>query len=242
MAKPGEPEGVATAILPAKSVKDQDTKIESDLPTVYSFTYDAKSTSHSKASTNNINIANIAKHRKDNQADFTLVVAPDFQDGQLGELCETSRVTPMRARDLKKLLIVSAGSGPIDLDKFREVFSLFTPDSVKDWVDAFCTHMTQPKLTLGTLLDLLVSIGHNGPDAISTKVIAHEARRQYSALKDITFREVSTVLSGLQVLFPKLVTIESDKIYLSTTPAQIRQEILAQVKDSPSRQIFGLSE
>lgn len=119
---------------------------------------------------------------------------------------------------------------------------MFTPDGVRDWVESFCIHMTQPKLTLGMLLDLLVSIGHNGPDAISTKVIAHEARKQYSSLKDVTFREVSVVLSGLQVLFPKLVTIETDKIYLSTTPAQIRQELLAQIKDSPSRQIFGLSE
>lgn len=100
--------------------------------------------------------------------------------------------------------------------------------------------MNKPRFTLGMLLDLLMDIDYRNPGSISTQVIAHEARKKYTDFKDLNNKQIKTILLGLEQLFPHLIIVEREKLHLSTTPQQIRQQILSQIKDAPSRNILGV--
>ena len=71
LGQPGEPEGVATAPLPATD----------DGPTKYVFTYDAKSSKHGRVKTSNVGVAGLSRHRGKYDADYVLVVAPSYEVG-----------------------------------------------------------------------------------------------------------------------------------------------------------------
>jgi hypothetical protein len=122
----GQPEGIARAKLaPAKGGEAQ----------AFSFSYDAKSSASGKAQTGNCNTAGLARHRENHDVDHVLLVAPDFQAGALAQECAAHQITPMRAKDLGRLLILSAEYGAIPLTKLHEVFEYTSPDGVTEWVN-----------------------------------------------------------------------------------------------------------
>ena len=124
----------------------------------YTISYEAKSTSKANGHVSNkeVGAGRLARHRRNHEADYTLVVAPDFEIGALQQECEESCVTPMRAKDLARLLILSATAGTVDFVKFRSLFELHHPDEVQSWVEKFVvdaesqTPFVCGGLTLGT--------------------------------------------------------------------------------------------
>jgi hypothetical protein len=121
LGQPGEPEGIATAIMST----DSESKSRD-----YSLTYDAKS-SKDVVDTGNVGVAGLARHRDRYRADYVLVVGPAFRSGALESECAANRVTPMTCNDLAKLLRLTATYGRIPLDRLVSLFSCYSPNRVR---------------------------------------------------------------------------------------------------------------
>ncbi len=224
LAKQGEPEGTATAPT---------TPRENDVKASYCFTFDAKSSISGKAQTKDLNIARLTAHRDDNNCSHILVVAPDYQNGALQEDCDRYNVTPMRAKDLAKLLMLSAATGPLNLNRFRSVFELSDPDAVHSWVEKLDAEVkAMPHLTLDTVLTVLHG-RYVGPNSITTSVIADRIGQLPGVTAYPKNEEVQSLIAGLAVLVPSLVQIVGSNVYLSTSPEKIREAILSQISMVP---------
>lgn len=221
----GEPEGIARAKLaPAKSGE----------PQAFSFTYDAKSSGSGKAQTGNCNTAGLARHREDYGVDHILLIAPGFQAGALEQECEANEITPMRARDLGRLLVLSAEFGAIPLTKFREVFGKFTPDDVGKWVDDLAPSLKEQRvLTLSDLIQTFETLEAEFPDVVSVSVLADRCRKT-AKKPSIKETEVKRVLSGLQIIVPDLIQLENDKVAITVHPNKLAEAIQKQLQEVKS--------
>jgi len=229
----GEPEGIATA--PA-------TPGAKDIAKSYSFTYDAKSSGKGKVKTKDLNLAILAKHSRDNAANHTLVVAPDFELGTLQEACKAEKVTPIRAKDLGTLLMSFATSGAFDLTEFRNIFELFDPDEVEKWVGDFTARQSQQRLNLGLVLQSLSDIGYKTANAVTVSVIADRIAQQTNGKVVPKRAQLAAVMKGLESLVPHLLQVVGEDVYLKTSPEKLRDAILAQLAKLPADYRFGADE
>jgi hypothetical protein len=233
----GKTEGVATA--PARPADG-----ESDLGKSFSFTYDAKSSGKAKVKTGNVGVAGLVRHREDEKANFTLVIAGDYEAGGLEKECQKQKVTPMRAKDLARLLLIVATHGPVDLSEFQTLFQQYSPDAVTKWVDKFVEEATSRRvLGYDTLLAVIDKLGYAGPDAITVSVIAHEARALLSDDEFPKIRDVNLVLRGLEVLLPNnLVRLDGEHVYFGVAPHKLREAIRVQLQSVPSEYKVNIEE
>lgn len=250
MAQPGFPEGVATApATPSAPMKPG----EEDERVSYRFTYDAKSSQSGKVKTGNIGTAGLVRHREDHKADHILVVAPDYEvtitnPTKLPDLiqeCRRQSITPMRAEALAKLLMLAATTGPLNLIEFREVLNLNDPNEVDTWVSKWSAEVeARPRLSLDLFLTALVEIGYAGPDAIHASVIADRIKNMDGVKAPPRRSEIVNIAAGLAVLVPNLVRVNSgsSNIYLSTSPQKLRDAIVAQIQEIPSKYRFGIDK
>jgi len=231
----GQPEGVASAPV---------TPLKEGAPAFYSLTYDAKSSATGKVSTKDVNTAGLARHRVDHGAQHTLVIAPDYEIGALTVQCKTDNVTPMRAATLAKLLMLASAVGPLDLTLLRGVFGKHDPNEVDTWVAAFVADASgRRRLSLGLVLRVIGEIGYVGPNPISADVVADRiAGLTHGAIKPGR-SEVTNVVRGLSVVAPHLIrVVGGNDIFLSTSPAKLRELLLLQLRDLPHEYTFGLPE
>lgn len=228
----GEPEGVAIApITPVVGEKNED-----HLQVNYRFTYDAKSSGSGKSQTGNLGIAGLDRHREKYEAAHILVVAPDFQVAEaLLTECSKHGVTPMRARDLAKLLRGAMTAGPINLQEFQSVFSLTHPDKVSEWVDAFCVIAeSRPRLSLDLFLEAVAQIGYKGVNAVHLSVIADRVSSITQGKQTPRQTDVRSIVLGLQVLVPHLVRLTGEgNVFFSCSPLKLREAIHKQLKSMP---------
>src|SRR5205823_4764946 len=92
-------------------------------------------------------------HRQDEHADYTLLVAPEFEGGSnpksnLGKTCRNDKVTPIRVDDLARLieLFPFRGISPATL---RPLFDLRLPKDCHDFVEKLETEKPEaPPLEL----------------------------------------------------------------------------------------------
>jgi Histidine kinase-, DNA gyrase B-, and HSP90-like ATPase len=236
LGQPGKTEGVATA--PARPAEGAADTAES-----FNFTYDAKSSGKTKVKTGNVGVAGLVRHRTDEGADFTLVVAPDFEAGALEKECKQQKVTPMRARDLAKLLLVVATHGPIDLSRYQGLFDQTSPDAAEKWVEDLVEE-TAARRVLGydVLLAAIEKIGHTGPDAITTSVLAREARALLNEEDFPSVRDVHAVVRGLEVLLPHLVRLNGENAYFGVPAGKLREAIREQLKAVPQEYKVNVQE
>jgi Histidine kinase-, DNA gyrase B-, and HSP90-like ATPase len=225
----GNPEGVARApVTPGKR------------EVAYSLTYDAKSSIRKKVKAHNVGIAGLVRHRTDHGADYTLVVGPAFEEGALQQECAQQHVTPMTAADLGKLVILSATHGPIDLNRLRGMFELYTESDVRDFIDVLGKELAgQRSFSYVHLFAALEEIGFNGPDVLTTPVIAKVIRDMSGVADRPTKRDVAAVLTGLSMLAPNLVRVAKDDVFLGARPDKLRAVILGQLRTLPSEYKFG---
>jgi hypothetical protein len=234
-----KPDGVAMAPLTPKV-----EPTIGDVVRTYKFTYDTKFSKSGKAKTGNLSIAGLARHRKHSGADHVLVVAPGYQKGsKLLDECADNEITPMRTDDLAKLLMLVAAKGPLDAERFREVFSLTDPDKVSGWVAKTieAVEAESPLISYDQLLDALESIGYSTPDAVHISLIADRLRQMNEGESVISRQNVRSVLAGLSVLVPNLVQLTSDgDVFLSAPPRQLREAISRQLSGLPAEYRLGL--
>ena len=222
--KPGEPEGVASAYTyPTKQPTEKEKQ-----PPLYKFTFDAKSSKHDTAKTGNIDLAAMAAHRRKYGADHALVVAPGFSGDAIGDRCTEAEVTPMTAADLGVLLEYTVQFGAIDLITLRDVFGLFRPDKVYDWVQNLESKLKENRiLTLDVFLTTLEYMKGDVPDAIPAETFAYICKTRQQII--IKSADVLSLAKGLEILVPDLIGVENDKIVVNASVERIKAAIEKQL-------------
>jgi len=226
LAKPGEPEGIASA-YPTPTLADPTE--ENPQPPLYSFSFDAKSSKHEVAATNNINLAGVVEHRERYGANYALVVAPGFSDGALATRCEQQKVTPIKAADLGRLLEYTVEYGAISVTKLRELFALYDPEKVTAWVtNLSATLKSSRKLTIDIFLKALELLKGQVPDVLPAGMIALTCRRdlKVASVKDA---DVIALVKGLAILVPDLVGIAEDKIVVNASSQRVAEAVRTQL-------------
>lgn len=238
--KSGLPEGVATA----PTTPEHTPPSKDDKATSYKFTYDAKSAKDGRAKTGNLNIAGLDRHRDDYDADHILIVAPDYEMGALQKECKKHGVTPMRARDLAELLMLTVTIGPLSLIEFRQVLYLSDPDQVHDWVSQLSEESKNARrISLDLLIRVLDNIGYAGHNAIHASVIADRIRQHTENSYQPKEKDVRSVVGGIAILVPSLVRITREGyVFLSTSPEKLRAAIRGQVSALPEEYRFGIGQ
>ena len=225
MAKPGEPEGVASAYTyPTKQPTVQEKQ-----PPLYKFTFDAKSSKHPTAKTGNINLDAITEHRNKYRADYALVVAPGFSGDAIGNRCESFGVTPMTAANLGMLLEYTVKYGAIDLVTLRQVFEQFHPDQVNNWVQNLGDKLAEKRvLTLDVFLRTLEFMKGDVPDAIPAEMFVYICKTKLR--KIVTNTNVLALAKGLAILIPDLIGIENDKVIVNASVQRVAAAIESQLE------------
>jgi len=227
MGKPGEPEGVAEAFTTPSNVSP--TKDDPN-PPLYRFTYDAKSSKKDKAKTGNLSLDGITEHRERYNANYALVVAPGFQDGAAVTRCEQQKITPITAKDLGRLLELTAKHGAIPLPQLRELFNLYDPSEVSDWVDTLeKTLQNSNKLTLKTFLEAIHLLRKDVPDALDASLISHTCRKNLNAL-EVEDKDVKALATGLQVIVPNLVGVDENRIIINASSERVAEAVDIQLE------------
>ncbi|MYR71315.1 MULTISPECIES: ATP-binding protein [unclassified Streptomyces] len=221
------PEGVARAPITKKGAGKKSS---------YAVTYDAKSSINKKVKTGNVGVAGLVRHRNDHSAQYTLVVGPEFESGALTTECTQHKVTPMRARDLGTLVVLNATKGPMDLERLKDVFSLYDPDDVHEFVESLTQEVISLEhLSYTDLFAALHEIGFDEPDMLTTPVIAKSIRDQTGNRDYPTKKDVYAVLHGMSILAPNMVRVQGDNVFLGARPDKLRDAILAQLGKIPSQ-------
>ena len=229
LAKPGEPEGIASA-HPIPTIPDPTDSYPA--APLYSFTFDAKSSKEKVAQTNNIRLDAVAQHRKRYEADHALVIAPGFSKGALAERADQQQVTPMTARDLGQLLEYTAKYGAISVTKFREVLNLYSPEEVTAWVTALGDELkSNRKLTIDVFLQALNKLKGQIPDALSASTIAHTCRKELG-VNGVFEEHVVALVRGLHVIVPDLVgiNITSRNVVVNASAERVAEAVKVQLE------------
>lgn len=227
LAKSGEPEGIARAYpIPTSSTPTRNNPN----PPLYSFSFDAKPSKYDAAKTGNIKLDGVVEHRNRYQADHALIVAPGFESGALETRCAEQNVTPIKARDLGKLLEYTVEYGAIPLTKIREMFHLYHPDAVSTWVKKLEGLLREQRpLTIDIFLRALENLKGKVPDVLPAGVIAYECRQGLNAVS-VKDDDVIAVARGLSILIPDLVGIDGDKIVVNASAARVAAAVEGQIE------------
>jgi hypothetical protein len=227
LAKPGEPEGIASAYsTPTLSSPSKDNPN----PPLYSFSFDAKSSQHRVAATGNIKLDGVVEHRKRYNADHALVIAPGFSGGALAIRCEQQDVTPMTTYDLGKLLEYTVEHGAIPVTKFRDIFDFHDPIEVAKWVTALEFWLIEKRpLTIDIFLKALDRLKGKVPDVLAAATIAYECRESLGAVS-VKDPDVVALATGLAILIPDLVGVDGDKIVVNASAARVAAAVSAQLE------------
>lgn len=227
LAKPGEPEGIASAFpTPSGLEPSQDDPN----PPLYSFAFDAKSSKHPTAATGNIGLDGIAEHREKFKVNYSLVVAPGYERGAVSARCAQLKITPIRAHDLGKLLEYTVEYGAISMLTLRSMFSLYDPEEVSAWVGSLEEELRNSRsLTIDVFIRALKELEGSIPDELHPSMVAKVCREDLK-VRNVLAKDVRTLVAGLQVLIPDLVGIADDRIVVNASAEHVAQAITAQLE------------
>jgi len=232
----GEPEGVARAVLSP----DGDAGSHA-----YIFTYDAKSTVNGKVKTGNVGVAGLARHRDNYNANYSLVVAPEFETGALEQECIANNVTPIRANDLAQLVLLTVGFGPLSLKELRKMFEIHEPGKVTAWVQALKEKLeiNQP-LSLSILITSLATLmldNPQRPDVLDCSLISEKCRELLKHKTSPTRNDVRSALTGLSLMAPNVISVSGYEVLLSAPADKLRDTILKQLSAIPDNLRYGIA-
>jgi hypothetical protein len=227
LAKPGEPEGIASAYA-TPSLRSPSP--ENPAPPLYSFAFDAKSSKHDVAATGNIKLDGVVEHREKYKVDYSMIVAPGYSDGALAKRCAQQKVTPITAKDLGKLLEYTVKYGAIPLTALREMFAKYDPDEVSGWVKSLDGKLkTSRPLTITVFLKALELLKGKIPDALAASTIAYECREKLGA-KSVKNADVVAIAVGLSIAVPDLIGVEGDNIIVNASPDRVAEAVKTQLE------------
>lgn len=226
MGEAGKPEGVAKAYtIPGKA----NYSVKQDKTPTYIFTFDTKSSAKDKVSTKDLNLDSMPIHRVGHGAQYSLVIAPGFQNGQLTDKCRHNGVTPMEVSDLKRLIDCVTNYGAINLKDFQGVFEKYSPQDVKEWVNDLENSLKENrKLTSKIFIELLTEIEGQAPQTLEASTVAYEYRKTFGM--DIDIEDIKALVLGWSVIVPDLVQLDGSRITLTTSARRLAEAIKEEAK------------
>lgn len=233
LAKTGTTDGIAES--PTAT-----SRIRSDRG--YVFTYDAKASGHARVKTNDLRVDKLRVHREDENADYTLIIAPDYEDGQIRTVCKNARCTPIRARTLAKLLMLRARVGNVDLNRFESIFDRHHPDDVDSFVEALIDeHLRGPRPSLPVVLSELDERDFGKGKAVPAEVLTDRLRRKGLLSEMTDSREIFALFTGLSILVPNALRVSPpDSIWFATAPSLLMDAVTQQIREVPEEYRLGL--
>jgi hypothetical protein len=227
LANAGEPEGIARAYPTPTETSPSD---EDPNPPLYSFSFDAKSSKHTVATTGNIKLDGIVEHRNRYHANYALVIAPGYEEGALAVRCEQQNVTPVKASDLGRLLELTVEHGAIPLTKLREIFELHHWDKVTEWVAGLATWIQkQRKLTIDVFIKALGLLKGKIPDALPAGTLALVCRDELKA-RSVKEEDILAVARGLAILIPDIIGVARNKIIVNASAERVAAAVESQLE------------
>ena len=226
LGKSGKPDGVANANL-GFSVKDRTNRS-------YTVTIDAKSTQDEAVQSGNLGLATVSRHRREWKAQYSVVIAPDFQAGK-GEDSKAVKealeqeVCLIRAADFASLVAASS-TKPLSLENLRSLFELRSPLDTAKWIDSFTKEMPSSP-PLRKILDtiwIMQQKDPNDPPQVGAVKYAEPSLGSFSNM------EIKEWLQALSRLVPDLVVVEGEMVQLNQTPAAVAKQAAKVLADLPA--------
>jgi len=237
----GRPDGVAKARLGFMAELGRDGS--------YFLTYDAKSTTASKAQTGNLHLAEVNQHRIDYGADFAVVIAKDYQTTEEGEelgvrMARTQSITLVRSIDFARLVEAKAAK-LLPLHRIRELYaSCKTPEESKAWIDK----VIAAPISAPPVIDLLHAVwelqadGRDNVDLGDVKQYSGEDQKYDFSKYDKN--QLSSWFSGLHSLVPQLVIYSdySKSVEIHSKPENVIAAIAATINEMPDKIAAAMKE
>ena len=223
----GKPDGLATANLGVRQDANGVAR--------YSIAYDAKSTKNDRVQTGNVNLAGIARHRKDYQADFAVVVGKQFSDKKeensavIKEARILGNITLIEVEDFA-LLVETAATKRLGLHRLRELFqTCCSPSESREWINNFVNE----NVAIPPIPEILYAIYEMQKTSKESVQIA-DIKWQSEKLKSLEKREIQDWLQSIVALVPEYLSVFGDVVELQMHPDRVLTEIGLALKNEAS--------
>ena len=225
----GTPDGLAKAVLGYR----RETGDRAD----YSFTYDAKSTGGKRIKADKVGVSRLARHRNNYKAQYTVVVAPDFEGASdpasalAQEVGEDGKTILIRVRDLA-LLITIAARRQLGFSQLRKLFeTCHMPDEVRNWIDDVWTS-PEPQRPLRDILFALRELQEQYEDAVTVPAL----NIYLKTTKNVRLREqdLREYLEAMSAQAPVLLDLSADDVILNCSPERLMAELARQTVELDS--------
>lgn len=225
----GEPDGTALARL---GIRDEESGKRAD----YLITYDAKSTASKAVKAHTVGTGGIERHRRQYNAQYSLVVAPNFEgaddpESSLNVEAKQQGIT-MLTIDQFIRLILAAATRQLGFSKLKELFdNCRTTLETKAWIDALVAQTPDP----GPLPDILDAIWdlQKAGESVDPIDFSHVTMVPKIKAKKLRKKEIAEWLQSVRRLAGGYVTIEGERVTLEAPPERILRELRLQTKKLP---------
>lgn len=222
----GKPDGIATANLGYANNGAKQT---------YSLTYDTKSTAKKSIQAGTTRLAILNKHKKDYNADFCVVIAPDFQgatnpDSTISQITEQQNVTAIRVTDLVRLLLLSAPK-QLGLLKLKSMFeTCHTPDEVKNWIDNL---ESEPTIAgpIKEILQEIYKLQKEDDEPITTQSLRHKVNSVTG--KRFSTKDIEDTISSIEKLASGFIDFDGNIVGIQGSPEKVMNMLQNSLSDVP---------
>lgn len=218
----GEPDGLAVATL---GVRDPASGVSSD----YRITYDTKSTGKTRVKAHTVGTGTIARHGKNYDADYRLVIAPGFEgagysNSAIAQEAVQQDITMVTVEDFIRLVLVCA-TRQLGFTRLRDFFETCrNPVDAKEWIDRILQEEPQAG-PLQEILETVWKLVKESPDPVKFAAVQVQLRIDYPDFGSIREADIRDWMQTLRRLAGGYVTVENDVVSLEAPPQRILQEI-----------------
>ncbi len=223
----GKPDGKADAIL---------GYTETEKRASYSLTYDAKSTGKERIQAGTAKLSAIKRHQTDYKADFSVVVAVDFEGGNDPESAVSKEavqqcVTLIRATDLVRLLLLSAPK-QIGLQRIKNLLETCrTPKQVAAWIETIASE----NIPCGPVKELLEAIYElQQKDTEAPEIASVRIKLNEKIATPLSRPEIKALIESLRVFVTGFISIDGEKICIQARPAKVLDVMNGAINRVPS--------
>jgi hypothetical protein len=230
----GKPDGIARARLGARAVGTGTND--------YSITYDSKSSAKDAIKAATTGTQTLKKHRKDYEADYSLVVAPGFQGGDdeessIAKNCTEDGVTPISVDDLARLVELFPFRA-LNPESLRQIFGAHIPKDTAGFVERIGKENEAEVPPVAQILQITRSMSDR-EDAVDVSAISTALRLQYEI--EMPARQLETMLRGLASLAPNGLWYDEGGFALQASLKAVRTELAASIKATGGDQGVSLA-
>jgi hypothetical protein len=223
----GKPDGIALATI---GVRDSHAG-RGD----YSIAYDAKSTGKPTVKAKDLNISGVARHRLNENATFSLIVAPGFEgeedpDGAANVDARSHHITLMTVKDLVNLVLV-ASTQRLAFLELRNLFETCrTPGETRAWIESAKTK-PPAEWPIPEILNAIWDLQRD--TTLREPVQLAAVRMQTPRMKRFAAYELQEWMTSVKMFAPQYVTLDGDVVYLEVSPDRIIREVRGHFQKLP---------